>query len=60
MNDAMLILALIVGIIVIDAASVAYGIHIGMKYPFLAAAAVNTGIVILANLTGIIWMLTRS
>lgn len=60
MNNATLILLLVVGIMAVDAAAVAYGVHVGMKYPFIAAAIVNMGIVVLTHLTGIVWMLTRS
>lgn len=60
MSNAAFALSLIVAIIAIDAAAVTYGVHVGMKYPFIAAALVNVGIVILTHITGIIWMLTRS
>lgn len=60
MRNLELAVLLIVGIVAVDAGAVAYGVHVGMKYPFIAAAAVNMAIVVLTHVTGIIWMVTRS
>ena len=60
MRYAAFFIALIAaGIVCVDAGAVTYGIHVGMKYPFMAAAVANMAIVVLTQVTGIIWMLTR-
>lgn len=59
MSNAVLIVVLILGIVAIDASAVMYGAHVGMKYPYIAAAAVNMAIVIATHIAGIVWMILR-
>jgi hypothetical protein len=60
MTTGMIIFVAAIGIIAIDTLAVAYGVHVGMKHPFLAAAVVNVIGTLITQMAMLVHMIMRS